>query len=99
MKPLSQREHEFLYERAMQGSRKDAARVMGMNRHTAHHVMAAIFRKLEVDDLAGAFRRMGWLRPVPYGVTEADVRDERRAWGGSLEEIEHDFWDRMSRHE
>ena len=53
--PLTQQEHDFLYERAMQGSRKDAARVTGTNMYSAHHLMASVFAKLGVRDLASAF--------------------------------------------
>lgn len=95
--PLTQREHDFLYARAIEGSRKDAARVTGTN--TAHHVMTSIFAKLGVEDLVSAFWAMGWLRPLPYGVSEAAVRDERLREGETLEAIERDFWRRMAKHE
>lgn len=97
--PLTQREHDFLYARAIEGSRKDAARATGMSHTSAHHVMAQIYAKLGVEDLVSAFWAMGWLRPLPYGVSEAEVRDERLREGESLEAIERDFWERMAKHE
>jgi DNA-binding CsgD family transcriptional regulator len=90
--PLTQREHDFLYQRAIEGSRKDAARVTGTNTNTAHHLMASIFEKLGVEDLVSAFWAMGWLHPLPYGVSKAEVRHEKLQEGNHTEQ---DFWKRM----
>ena len=92
--PLTEREHTLLYLRATEGSSKDAAAALGMNRNTARNHTANIFKKLDVEDLAGAFRAMGWLNPVPYGVSPAEVRAERLREG---EDIERAFWQRMKR--
>jgi DNA-binding CsgD family transcriptional regulator len=89
--PLSEQEHDFLYERAMQGSRKAAAVAMGMDIHTVHHLMASIFAKLGVEDVTGAYRAKGWLHPLPYGVSAAEMRHEQLGEGEVLDA----FWDRM----
>jgi hypothetical protein len=96
--PLTEREHTLLYERAIEGSRKDAARVTGTNTNSAHHMMASIFQKLGVEDLVSAFWAMGWLRPLPYGVNATDVRDEQLAEGQASEQQEAAFWERQSHH-
>ena len=62
-RPLSRRQHELLYQRAMTGSLKDAALVCGMAPDSAHGSFADIFSKLGVDDITGAYRAMGWLKP------------------------------------
>lgn len=92
--PLSEGEHNLLYQRAIEGSRKDAARVLGANPNTVHHAMQTIFEKLGVEDLISAFFAMGWLNPLPYGVRDAEVRHERLD-EGEAEHTEHDFWQRM----
>ena len=89
----------MLYLRATEGSRKDAAAMMGVTPNTARHYMTGAFAKLGVEDLAGAFRAMGWLKPVPYGVSAAEVRHERLDEGETLEQIEHDFWRRITHRE
>lgn len=90
--PLTEFEHDLLYQRAIEGSRKDAARAAGQNTNSAHHTMASIFAKLGVEDLTSAFWAMGWLRPIPYGVSGADVRDEQLTEG----EKEGAFWAGMA---
>lgn len=90
--PLSKGEHDLLYQRAIEGSRKDAARVMGKNPHSVHSTMAVIFAKLGVEDLVSAFWAIGWLRPLPYGVSPAEARHEQI--GES--EILDAFWARMA---
>lgn len=62
--PLSPRQRELLYQRAMTGSLKDAAQVCGMNLETAKGTSADIISKLGATDIIGAFRAMGWLKPV-----------------------------------
>jgi len=47
----------------MTGSLKDAALVCGMAPDSAHGSFADIFSKLGVDDITGAYRAMGWLKP------------------------------------
>jgi DNA-binding CsgD family transcriptional regulator len=89
--PLSEAEHTLLYHRAVEGSRKDAAAESGINTNTAHHYMATIFAKLGVEDLIGAFRAMGWLNPLPYGVSPAEARHEHLS-----EDTLAAFWARMA---
>jgi hypothetical protein len=91
--PLSEAEHNLLYQRAIEGSRKDAVRVTGSGGN-GHHLMASIFAKLGVEDLVSAFWAMGWLRPLAYGVNPAEIRHEQLA--ESDEHIERDFWARMA---
>jgi hypothetical protein len=90
--PLTKHEHDLLYQRAIEGSRKDAARAAGQNYSSVHHTMASIFAKLDVEDLVSAFWAMGWLNPLPYGVSKADVRHEQLQEGNHTEQ---DFWKRM----
>jgi hypothetical protein len=90
--PLTQQEHDLMFERAMQGSRKDAARETHVSTSTARDRMKQIFEKLGVEDITSAYWAMGWLRPLPYGVSAADVRDEQMAEG---ERILTAFWGRM----
>jgi DNA-binding CsgD family transcriptional regulator len=74
---LTQREHDLLYWRAELSSVKEAADELGLNFHSVHGTFATAFEKLGVEDIIGAFRAMGWLRPVAYGIGAAEVRHER----------------------
>lgn len=65
-KPLSQYEYNVLYQRAVTGSVKEAAQALGKNPHSLHHTTADAFAKLGVEDIISAFRKMGWLKPVPF---------------------------------
>lgn len=62
--PLSHREQEVLYERAMTGSEKDAAAKLGIALQTCKNHATSIYAKLGVQDIAGAWRAVGWLRPT-----------------------------------
>ena len=41
------------------GTRKEAAAILGVNRHTVDHHMSVIFCKLGVDNVAAAARLLG----------------------------------------
>lgn len=75
--PLSRSEHDVLYQRAMEGSRKGAADNLRMNANTSKHLISTAFAKLGVGDMTGAFFVMGWLHPLPYGARSAEVRHDR----------------------
>jgi DNA-binding CsgD family transcriptional regulator len=75
--PLSPTEHEVLYQRAMTGSRKDAAAAVGLSPRSVHHHIASAYAKLGVEDLVAAFSKLDWLHPLPYGVSPAEARHER----------------------
>jgi DNA-binding CsgD family transcriptional regulator len=74
---LTEREHDLLYWRALRSSIKETCAELGLNWHTVHGSYAVAFEKLGVEDIIGAFRAMGWLKPVPYGVRSAEVTHER----------------------
>ena len=75
--PLTRHEHDALYARAMTGSRQEGADYAHINDVSMKHAMTAAFAKLGVEDIIEAFWAKGWLRPLPYGVNQADVDHER----------------------
>ena len=79
--PLTEHEHKALYARAMTGSRSEGADYAHLNDSSMKHAMTAAFRKLGAEDLVEAFWAMGWLHPLPYGISQADVDRERRDEG------------------
>ena len=64
--PITPAQHALLYQRALLGSLKDAAAVLGIAPGTAHGQSADAISRLGVDDVIAAFRLLGWLRPLPY---------------------------------
>ena len=65
-RPLTEHEYNALYSRAMTGTRQEAADYGGVTDSSAQHSMSIILSKLGVDDIPGAYRAVGWLKPVSW---------------------------------